>query len=237
MEQGEVNDEKDITAETRSAPRNTVNERHKIISGRFRQAVSSFLILLTLLPVSSVQAADDPAWALLHQAQPGVNYDPDTQSWYFYGVPIEQVRYEMPGVSVDLVRVLFMGSEGVPYKVWVAVGMDMGAEYLALGPWETAEQAHAIPLRQMLLKVYISETVGTLTPQVDKHGIEWKNCDMRELCGYGQLFDIMHNDLSNLFIEYEIAPGWYPWGFLFWDVEIVSQYKRNTPNNYQWRVE
>jgi len=203
------------------------------------------MIFLALLPRDSVQAAaarrpntdplpEHPTRDILGQSpQSGVNYDSASLTWYFYGVPIEHVRYEMPGTSVDLVRVMFMGSEGTHYKVWVAVGVDMhmSAEYLALGPWETTEQAHAIPLRQMLLKVYISETVGTLTPKVDKHGIEWKNCDMRELCGYGQLFDIMHNDLSNLFIDYEIAPGWYPWGFLFWDVEIVAQYKRNTTIN------
>ena len=207
---------------------------------RFQYTVCLIIIFLSLLPVSGVQAAEDPVRALLHQApQSGVNYDPDTQGWYFYGVPIEQVRYEMPGASVDLVRVLFMGSEGVPYKVWVALGMDMymDADYLSLGPWETAEQAQTIRLREMLLKVYVSETVGTLTPQVNEHGIQWKNCDTQELCGYGQLFDTMHHNLSNLFIEYEIAPGWYPWGFLFWDVEFVSQHKKNTPNNYQWRVE
>ena len=209
------------------------------------------MISLALLPRDSVQAAaarrpntdplpEHPARDILGQSpQSGVNYDSASLTWYFYGVPIERVRYEMSGAGVDLVRMLFMGSEGTPYKVWVAVGMDMSAEYLALGPWETTEQAHAIPLRQMLLKVYISETVGTLTPQVDKHGIEWKNCDMRELCGYGQLFDIMHNDLSNLFIEYEIAPGWYPWGFLFWDVEIVSLLEQQTgiPDNILRRVE
>jgi len=198
---------------------------------RFRYAIPLILFFLTFLPMSRVQAVEDPVRALLLQApQPGVNYDPDTQSWYFYGVPVERVRYEMPGAGVDLVRVMFMGSEGVPYKVWVAAGMDMNTEYLALGPWETAENAHAIPLRQMLLKIYISETVGTLTPLVDERGIKWKNCDARDICGYGQLCDTMHHDLSNLFIEYEIAPGWYPWGFLFWDVEIVAQHKRHTPH-------
>ena len=203
---------------------------------RRRHAIFLVCIFLVLLPVSGVQAADDPVWALLSQAQPGVNYDPDTQSWVFYGVPIERVSYEMPGAGIDLVQVMFMGSEGVPYKVWIAVGMDMGADYLALGPWETTQQAHAIRLREVLLKVYVSETIGMLTPQVDEHGIQWKNCDARELCEYGQFFDAMHNDLSNLFIEYEIAPGWYPWGFLFWDVEIVSQFEQGAPNNLSRRV-
>ena len=201
---------------------------------RFQYTVCLIIIFLALLPVSGVQAAEDPVRALLHQApQSGVNYDPDTQGWYFYGVPIEQVRYEMPGASVDLVRVLFMGSESVPYKVWVALGMDiyMDADYLALGPWETTEQVRAIRLRETLLKVYVSETVGTLHPDVDKTGIYWTDCAPGTVCEYARLFDTMHHDLSNLFIEHEIAPGWYPWGFLFWDVEIVTQYKRNTPNN------
>ena len=208
---------------------------------RIRYAIYFVLVFLTLLPRVDVQATytKDPVRALLHQAQPGVNFDPVTQSWYFYGVPIERVRYEMPGTSVDLIRVMFMGSAGIPYKVWVAVGMDMhmSAEYLALGPWKTVEQIQTIHLRETLLRISISETIGMLMPQVDEHGIKWKNCDGRDLCGYGQLFDTMHHDLSNLFIEYEIAPGWYPWGFLFWDVEIVDEYKRNTPNNYQWRME
>ena len=196
---------------------------------RFQRAVCLILLFLALLPVSGVQAAEDPVRALLHQVQAGVNYDPDTQSWYFYGVPIEQVRYEMPGASVDLVRVLFMGSEGVPYKAWVALGMDvyMDADYLALGPWETAEQAHAIRLREMLLKVFVSETSGTLRPVVGEVGIHWSDCIPGTICDYARLFDTMHNDLSNLFIEYEMAPGWYPWGFLFWDVEIVSQYEHD----------
>ena len=229
------------TPRTRSVRSNDVNESKKTKSGWFRQAISLLLILLAWLPVSGVQAAEDPAWSLLCQVQEGVNYDPQTLSWYFYGVPVEQVRYEVPGAGVDLVRVLFIGREGVPYKVWVALGMDMymRADYLALGPWETAEQVRTIRLRETLLKVSISETTGRLTPQVDEHGVRWENCAARELCGYGQLFDAMHNDLSNMFIEYEIAPGWYPWGFLFWDVEIVSLLEQQTgiPDNILRRVE
>ena len=191
---------------------------------RLRHAFSLVCFFLAVLPVSSVQAADDPTWALLSQVQPGVNYDPLTQSWFFYGVPIEQVRYEIPGAGVDLVRVQFIGRDGIPYKVWVALGMEMyPTGYVALGPWESPKQVHAIRLKRTLLKVYISETTGRLSPRIDEQGIRWENCPSNELCGYGQLFDAMHNDLSNLFIDYEIAPGWYPWGFLFWDVEIISQ--------------
>ena len=229
------------TPRTRSVRSNDVNESKKTKSGWFRQAISLLLILLAWLPVSGVQAAEDSAWTLLCQVQEGVNYDPQTLSWYFYGVPVEQVRYEVPGAGVDLVRVLFIGREGVPYKVWVALGMDMymRADYLALGPWETAEQVRTIRLRETLLKVSISETTGRLTPQVDEQGIRWENCPSVDPCSYGQLFDAMHNDLSNMFIKYEIAPGWYPWGFLFWDVEIVSLLEQQTgiPDNILRRVE
>ena len=203
------------------------------------------MISLALLPRDSVQAAaaprpntdplpEHPVRDILGQSpQSGVNYDSASLTWYFYGVPIERVRYEMSGAGVDLVRVMFMGSEGTPYKVWVAVGMDMhmSAEYLALGPWETTEQAQTIRLHETLLRIYISETDGTLHPEVDETGIRWTDCTPGTVCEYARVFDTMHNDLSNLFIEYEIAPGWYPWGFLFWDVEIVAQYKRNTTIN------
>jgi len=201
------------------------------------------MISLALLPRDSVQAAaarrpntdplpEHPVRDILGQSpQSGVNYDSASLNWYFYGVPIERVRYEIPGAGIDLVRLLFLSRSGVPYKVWVAVGMDWGAEYLPLGPWATAEQVQAIRLDETLWKVYISETQGTLHPQVDESGVRWTNCLPKSACEYGRFLDTMHHDLSNLFIEYEIAPGWYPWGFLFWDVEIVAQYKRNPTIN------
>jgi len=201
------------------------------------------MISLALLPRDSVQAAaarrpntdplpEHPVRDILGQSpQSGVNYDSASLTWYFYGVPIERVRYEIPGAGIDLVQLLFLSRSGVPYKVWVAVGMDWGAEYLPLGPWVTAEQVQAIRLDETLLKVNISETKGTLHPQVDESGVRWTNCLPESACEYGRFLDTMHNDLSNLFIDYEIAPGWYPWGFLFWDVEIVAQYKRNPTIN------
>jgi len=217
----------------------TVEERIGRISNQRKQTIAWFLILLSLVPTGNVQAADDPAWALLSQVQPGVYYDAYSQSWFFYGVPVEQVRYAIPGASIDLVRLLFIGRDGIPFKVWVAVGMDIGSDYLPLGPWDTPEQAQTIRLRETLLRIYISETEGTLHPEVDETGIRWGSCDPQAPCSYGQFFDAMHNDLSNLFIEYEIAPGWYPWGFLFWDVEIVAQREQQTdiPDNILRRME
>ncbi len=204
---------------------------------------------LIWLPKANVQATvyqrsytdplpEHPTMKLLDQApKGGVHYDPIFQSWVFYGVPIERVRYEIPGAGIDLVQLLFMSRESVPYKVWAAVGLDWGANYLALGPWQTAKQAHAIDLHETLLKVYISETKGTLQPQVNESGMQWTNCPPGSPCEFGKLLDTMHHDLSNLFIDYEMAPGWYPWGFLFWNLEIVETKPQYPVNSYSWRVE
>ena len=197
-----------------------------------------WITTLTSRPAIAAEASPPRQW-ILQGVRPGVRFDATRQAWDFYGVPIDHVRYEIPGASIDLVRVLFIGSHGIPYKVWVAVGIDMGRDYLSLGPWDTPEQAQSIRLRETLLRIYISETEGTLHPEVDETGIRWGSCDPQAPCSYGQFFDAMHNDLSNLFIEYEIAPGWYPWGFLFWDVEIVAQREQQTdiPHNILRRME
>ena len=187
------------------------------------------IVLLALMP-GAVQAApiqtEDPALVLLDQEQAGVNYDPENKSWFFYGVPVEYVRYEMPGVGVDLMRILFRSQEGGYKQVWVAAGMDILSRptYLSRGEWSTVEQRNqSVRLRETLLRIYVSETEGVLHPQIDPGGIRWDNCVSGNVCEYGELFDTVHHDLSNLFIETETAPGWYPWGFLYWDVEIVNR--------------
>ncbi len=187
------------------------------------------IVLLALMP-GAVQAApiqtEDPALVLLDQEQAGVNYDPENKSWFFYGVPVEYVRYEMPGVSVDLMRILFRSQEGGYKQVWVAAGMDILSRptYLSRGEWSTVEQRNqSVRLRETLLRIYVSETEGVLHPQIDPEGIRWDNCVSGNVCEYGELFDTVHNDLSNRFIVSEDAPGWYPWGFLYWDVEIVNR--------------
>lgn len=171
----------------------------------------------------------------LQDVQPGVNYDPQSQSWYFYGVPVERDQYFIPPANIDLMQVVFIGKDGMSHKVWVAVGMSMGADYLSTGTWLTLEDASAIRLDETLLKIYLSETAGTLKPRVDKYGIRWESCDRQSPCRYAQLLDAMHNDLSNQFIQHETAPGWYPWGFLFWNVEIISSHKADAPINSRWR--
>lgn len=214
-----------------------------------RFVIALCMFSLVWLPKADVQAAayqrseadplpEHPTRALLHQApKQGVHYDPASRSWVFYGVPIEQVRYQIPGAGIDLMQLLFMSREGVLYKVWAAVGLDWGSDYLALGPWQSAEQVQTIRLHENLLKVYISETLGTLHPQVNETGMQWTNCPPGSACEYGKLLDTMHHDLSNLFIEHEMSPGWYPWGFLFWNLEIINQKPPYPTNIFSWRVE
>ena len=199
---------------------------------RFFFSCITLLWITTVTSSTALAAEASPPWQwILQGVRPGVCLDATQQAWDFYGVPIDHVRYEIPGAGIDLVRILFIGRDGIPYKVWAAVGIDMGRDYLSLGPWDTREQAQTIRLHETLLRIYISETDGTLHPEVDETGIRWTDCTPGTVCEYARVFDTMHNDLSNLFIEYEIAPGWYPWGFLFWDVEIISQYKRNATIN------
>lgn len=206
---------------------------------KYWNVIWTLLFLLALLPMGMVQAAEDPAMQLLRQAPSGVNYDPETRSWVFYGVPVEQVRYEMPGAGLDLVRVLFQTTQGGTDQVWITLGMQLTGTnvYLSRGEWQDAEhmQNH-IHLRETLLKVYLSETRGRLRPIVEPAGIDWSNCITGTVCEYGRLFDDAHNDFSNRFIQSETAPGWYPWGFLFWDVEIANQSRSVASHNLFWSV-
>jgi|GEM_PF-3809364 len=195
---------------------------------RFRTVFLLLIVLLAAMP-GMVQAAplqtEDPALALLEQEPSGVNFDPETRSWYFYGVPIEYVRYEMPGVSVDLMRILFRCQAGGYKQVWVAAGMDIISRptYQSRGEWTTVAQLRqTLRLRETLLRIYVSETEGILRPEATPEGIDWSNCIPGEVCEYGRLFEDVHHDLSNRFIQSEDAPGWYPWGFLFWDLEIMN---------------
>ena len=196
---------------------------------RLGTVILLLIVLLALMP-GAVQAApiqtEDPALVLLDQEQAGVSYDPENKSWFFYGVPVEYLRYEMPGVGVDLMRILFRSQEGGYKQVWVTAGMALTGTpvYLSRGDWQdTRQMQQTVCLRETLLRIYVSETEGVLHPQIDPEGIHWDNCVSGNVCEYGELFDTVHHDLSNRFIQFEDAPGWYPWGFLYWDVEIVNR--------------
>ena len=177
------------------------------------------------LPEPASPEKIDP-YFLLEQLPHGVRYDPKDSSWTFYGIPYEAAQYEMPGGVVDLVHIYFLDQDGVSRQVWVALGVDLvyrkPLRYISRGPWETSEEAwQQVRLNEAVLKVSIRDTEDG--PRVSQAGVDWSSCQ-HDSCYYGYFFDHVNaNGLSNQFIATGHAPSWYPWGFLFWDVEVVDR--------------
>jgi hypothetical protein len=176
------------------------------------------------LPEPALPEKVDP-FALLEQLPHGVRFDPEETSWTFYGIPFEAAQYEMPGGVVDLVHVYFLDQDGVSHQVWVALGVDLvygkPLRYISRGPWETSEEAwQQVRLNEAVLKVSIRDAEGG--PRVSQAGVDWLSC-RHDGCYYGHFFDCVNaNGLSNQFVATEHAPSWYPWGFLFWNLEVVA---------------
>jgi hypothetical protein len=176
------------------------------------------------LPEPALPEKIDPHM-LLAQMPHGVRFDPKEASWTFYGIPYEAVQYEMPGGVVDLVHVYFLDQNGVSRQVWVSLGVDLvyrkPLRYISRGPWESSEEAwQQVRLNETVLKVSIRDTEGK--PRVSQTGVDWSSCQY-DSCYYGYFFDRVNaNGLSNQFIATGHAPSWYPWGFLFWDLEVVA---------------
>ena len=189
------------------------------------------MVLVSIIIPGVVHAEElkpDPFKAL-NRLPYGVLYDPDPSSWYFYGVPYETVHYEIPGGAVDLVHVYFLDEDGTSRQVWVSLGGELLAPvnhkqrglYISRGPWQDADQARdRVVLSETIIKVSIGGSEAHI-PQVSQQGVDWSTCVEGD-CIYGKLFDEMHNDLSNWFIQTSVAPSWYPWGFLFWKIELVE---------------
>jgi hypothetical protein len=194
-------------------------------------------LILAFVPLSvsakEVEYLPEPAlpekinpFVLLEQLPHGVRYDAEEASWTFYGIPYEAVQYKLPGGVVDLVHVYFLDQDGVSRQVWVSLGVDLvyrkPLRYISRGPWETSEQAwHQVQLNATVLKVSIRDIEGG--PRVSQAGVDWTSCQF-DSCYYGYFFDCINaNGLSNQFIATGHAPSWYPWGFLFWEVEVVEE--------------
>jgi hypothetical protein len=176
------------------------------------------------LPEPALPETVDP-FMLLAQLPHGVRYDTQEASWSFYGIPYEAVQYKLPGGVVDLVHVYFLDQNGVSRQVWVSLGVDLvyrkPLRYISRGPWESSEEAwQQVRLNETVLKVSIRDTEGG--PRVSQAGVDWSSCE-HDNCYYGYFFDCINaNGLSNQFIDTSHAPSWYPWGFLFWQVEVVE---------------
>lgn len=196
-----------------------------------------FIAALTIsawMPVDGLLPSGDrerSAYQLLEQLPKGVQYDPE-QGWYFYGIPYEQASYYLPGGRVDLLHVTFLRDDGASGQVWVAAGLALipsaqtfagqrAQSYLPRGSWASSREAREhVKLADTVVKVFIADQEGG--PSVSKDGVNWSQC-REDGCYYGYFFDFVNaNGLSNRFIRSEQAPSWYPWGFLFWEIEVVE---------------
>jgi len=159
--------------------------------------------------------------------EPGIHYDADRQTWYFYGQIDRHEQYEIPGAIVDLARVRywFVNEESMRV-VWVALGMQItyGREhgYLTRGPWINTTHAQRWASLDSIVRVSVSSHGIYESPTVSEDGVDWSTCLEQFSCQIASSFDQQHLDLSNRFIETGRAPGWYPWGFLFWYVDVFE---------------
>jgi hypothetical protein len=212
-----------------------------------RKQLAILLSLLAALAVAAWAPVDgaplsgkqeDSPYQLLEQLPKGVQYDPQ-QGWYFYGIPYEQAAYYLPGGRVDLLHVTFLRDDGASGQVWVASGLTLipsaqtlagqrAHHYLPRGPWVSPEEAWQKSRHlENVLKISISNWEGG--PSVSKDGVNWSQC-REDGCYYGYFFDFVNaNGLSNRFIRSEQAPSWYPWGFLFWEIEVIEMASIETP--------
>ncbi len=193
-----------------------------------------FLCLLLLAASHPAQAVEetppveDP-WLgqAMQNVRPGIQYDPARQTWDFYGIVDQMVRFRYPPAMIDLARVRYrLEKEGEIRAVWVALGVEFpyGQErgYLTRGPWISAANARRWVDIHTLVRVSVSANGVYESPAVSENGVDWSACSQEVSCIYAAQFDAMHMDLSNTFIATGSAPGWYPWGFLFWHVEPLE---------------
>jgi len=148
-------------------------------------------------------------------AEERLHYDPMTATWQLVGTAEETVRYELPGLSVDLVRVSFP-TDNHRHNVWIAAGMlpTMGpsiGEYIPLGPWDGLAA-----LEQDLTKQPIRPFLRVSIDPTATH-CEGTTCDLIERLAQIDLIISEHFIASG-----GLAPGWYPWGFVLGSLSIMG---------------
>ncbi len=212
-----------------------------------RRLVLFMLVLAMVIPFTATQAAEDTYWTVLEPYTPGIIYDTDRQSWYFYGVVGEIKEFFIPGASIDLAEIHYrLDNSGHVFSVWVALGLNcsLGLQcqdaYLTRGPWISTNNARRWLAGTVPVRVSISSNDYYGNPAVSETGVDWSVCKTI-YCQYAATFDDMHMDFSNRFIETGAAPSWYPWGFLFWYVEplagdgvMAAVYQHSTGDTQQW---
>jgi len=167
--------------------------------------------ILFLVHVMSVWMPTDNPYC----AEERLHYDPMTATWQLVGRAEETVRYELPGLSVDLVRVSFPADDQ-RRNVWIAAGLlpsmgSLASYYIPLGPWDSlADMEQALAGRPVgpLLRVSIDPTA----PHCEETA-----CDLIERLVQIDLIISEHFIASG-----GLAPGWYPWGFVLGSLSIMG---------------
>ena len=210
-----------------------------------------WITIVTSRPVIAAEASPPGLWIqdALQGVRPGIRFDPDRQTWDFYGVVDQLARYEIPPAMIDLARVRYrLVDSGDIRTVWVALGLEMPYSrergYLTRGPWISSNHARRWAHVGSLVRVSVSRNGVYEQPMVSNLGVDWSACLEQLSCKIASTFDQQHLDLSNRFIQSGSAPGWYPWGFLFWYVEVFeSEFNRmitgeeDTPTPFMRRQE
>ena len=153
---------------------------------------------------------------------PELHYGDHT--WSFVGYVDEFERYDMRTMVVDLVRVHYT-DEGEWRRIWVAAGVEILSppyygQYLGRGPWDKQDEIHTQLESGDPIRVYIQGN-GVRQPIVTRDGIDWNDCQSME-CLLGAYF-AETAPLDEHFISGGSAPGWHPWGFLVWQIELFDE--------------
>jgi hypothetical protein len=160
-----------------------------------------------------------------------LNFNETANRWSFTGIAEALVRFNMRNISVDLVLVRFPDEDGESSAAWVVAGVQYetgDSRYLPRGAWLDSGAAYqALILGETVMEVSIAGS-----PWVTREQIEWAACETA-VCQVGAELAFHRFEISDSFIQSGgHAPGWYSWGFLFWNIQT----RENVPVNGAYEV-
>ena len=147
----------------------------------------------------------------------------DEHTWSFIGIVEEFAHYDIRTMVVDLVQVRYMVNDEWRL-VWVAGGIEHLApsnygSYITRGEWQYQAEMFSLLEPGDPIRVLI-KGAGNGQPLVTKTAIDWSAC-ITTVCQLGAYF-AETAPLDERFVFGGTAPGWYPWGFLFWRIEMLD---------------
>jgi len=133
-------------------------------------------------------------------------------SWSFSGQITATCTLSWLGSIFDLAEVRFLGSEGIPQSVWVALGVILlDGTYLP-----TSRLKSDRTTIQQVFRPGLALTVRTRGKHVYRDGIDWAACQTLA-CRIGIWVD-PHGSISQAILAGIPPRNYPPYGFLFWEV-------------------